>query len=99
MKAESGWVCAGEEPPGAYSTSTPFKLFPGTFGSGWSYTTFTSSPMASWAETDAANDSTQALAQMSNFNIVSFLIREQSAWTISLPSGPEIEPLTSVVPS
>src|SRR4029077_2113345 len=32
MQAEAGWVCAGFEPPGWYSTSTPFILLPGTFG-------------------------------------------------------------------
>ena len=36
MNAESGWVCAGDEPPGWYSTSTPFMLLPGTFGRAWS---------------------------------------------------------------
>jgi len=29
---DCGWVCAGEEPPGAYSTSTPLKLLPGMLG-------------------------------------------------------------------
>src|SRR4029079_7939960 len=41
MKAEGAWVCAGDEPPGAYSTSTPLMLFPGTLGSTWSKTTVT----------------------------------------------------------
>ena len=38
MKAEGAWMWAGEEPPGPYSTSTPFMLLPGTFGSAWSNT-------------------------------------------------------------
>ena len=29
----AGWVCAGDAPPGPYSTSTPRMLLPGTFGS------------------------------------------------------------------
>jgi hypothetical protein len=56
MKAESGWVWAGDEPPGWYSTSTPFMLLPGTFGSAWSKTTvtFDLSEGASWAEAPAS---------------------------------------------
>src|SRR5918992_4276975 len=41
MNAESGWVCAGFEPPGWYSTSTPFMLLPGTFGRARSNTSVT----------------------------------------------------------
>src|SRR5262245_62149638 len=41
MNAEFGCVCAADEPPGPYSTRTPFMLLPGTFGSGWSKTTVT----------------------------------------------------------
>src|SRR5262245_54817681 len=41
MKAEWGCVCAGDEPPGGYSTSTPLMLLPGTFGSAWSKTCVT----------------------------------------------------------
>ena len=36
-----GWVCAGFEPPGWYSTSTPFILLPGTFGRARSKTNVT----------------------------------------------------------
>src|ERR1700710_1092602 len=38
MKALSGCVCAGEDPPGPYSTSTALMLLPGTFGRTWSKT-------------------------------------------------------------
>src|SRR5262249_51327837 len=41
MKADFGWVCAGFEPPGWYSTSTPFILLPGTFGRARSKTNVT----------------------------------------------------------
>src|SRR5688572_21693760 len=41
MKAEAGCVCAGEDAPGPYSTSTPFMLLPGTLGSARSKTTVT----------------------------------------------------------
>src|SRR5262245_31858721 len=41
MNAELGWVCAGFEPPGWYSTSTPFMLLPGTFGRARSNTSVT----------------------------------------------------------
>jgi hypothetical protein len=41
MKADAGCLCAGDEAPGPYSTSTPFILLPGTFGSAWSKTTVT----------------------------------------------------------
>src|SRR5690606_18326790 len=49
MKAESGWVWAGDEPPGWYSTRTPFMLLPGTLGSAWSKTTVTVAPAGSCA--------------------------------------------------
>src|SRR4051794_24379364 len=38
MKADWGWVWAGDVPPGPYSTSTPFMLLPGTLGRAWSKT-------------------------------------------------------------
>src|SRR5215467_14335601 len=41
MKADFGCVWAGDEPPGAYSTSTPLMLLPGTFGKACSYTSVT----------------------------------------------------------
>src|SRR5262249_14137133 len=41
MKADLGCVCAGDEPPGPYSTSTPLMLLPGTFGRACSYTRVT----------------------------------------------------------
>src|SRR5262245_53246031 len=65
MKAEGGWRCAGEEPPGAYSTSTPLTLLPGTFGSAWSYTsvTFDLSSAASWADATNAEAASSAAAK------------------------------------
>src|SRR5437764_13282855 len=41
MKADLGWVWPGEWPAGPDSTSTPFMLLPGTFGSSCWYTRVT----------------------------------------------------------
>src|SRR5262245_47455909 len=53
MKAETGCMCPGDEPPGPYSTNTPFMLLPGTFGSTWSNTTVTLDLVESLAEAGA----------------------------------------------
>src|SRR5260370_24036618 len=49
MKADLGWVWADDVPPGAYSTSTPFMLLPGTLGRTWSKTIVTLALLVSCA--------------------------------------------------
>src|SRR3954465_1866146 len=35
MKADFAWVCAGDAPPGAYSTTTAISDLPGMLGIAW----------------------------------------------------------------
>src|SRR3954453_17937201 len=70
MNAERGCMWAGEEPPGPYSTSTPFMLLPGTLGSAWSNTTVTlavgAAVSAAWA---VRNDVAETAAAIRNLRM------------------------------
>src|SRR5258708_2144939 len=69
MKAEAGCVCAGDEPPGSHSTSTPFMLLPGTLGSAWSKTTVTLDLAGSRAEAGVKASVARRIPPTSRVNI------------------------------
>ncbi|MNC47565.1 hypothetical protein D3C75_966300 [compost metagenome] len=79
MKADFGWVWDGDAAPGAYSTSTPRMLLPGTFGNGRSNTTVTLPGTGSAADAELSVSAQQAAVRRNLVNIAVLLGSEGSA--------------------
>src|SRR5688572_17084931 len=94
MKADAGCVCAGDAPPGSYSTSTPFMLLPGTFGRARSNTTVTFAAFGSAAEAVLIASAARTAADTSRVNMGNLLLKNVCRATTG--ARPSIQAATSV---